>query len=435
MRSTGARLQGDIDGAAKRVKRTLARRILKSVVVVSVITLLTVAALEIGIRVIGEYDASGQFVFLGHPLPPRELPLDYINSALKEYLDHKSEVTLMPDAATGWTYRPNSKRQDGEFTINGAGLRALREHDTQPAADTLRIALFGDSFVAGDEVTDEEVWGAQLERFLVEAGVKAETLNFGVGGYSMGQAYLRWQSVGKDYSPDIVVFVFQAENLDRNVNIFHILYPQGRVIYSRPRFVLRDGMLSPVNSPALPPEALPGVFEAFDSHPLAAHEARYIDREFASWPLKASMLGRLAYHALNQLNPAESPAQIYGPNSERGQLGKAIVDAFAADVVDSGAQFIVLYLPHVDHFRAFHDGKRTPWQFLLDHFRVAYPFISAEEFLGVEYTDRAYYQAQYHYGPEINAKIAENVSAELLKCIKAETCKLTRFDDMSEIMR
>ena len=417
------------------MNKSSARLVLMSAIVVSVITLLTLVALEIGIRVIGEYDAMGQFVFLGLPIPPRQFPNDYINSSIRKYLDRKAKVTLIPDAATGWTYRPNSTRQGGEFTINSAGLRALRDYDLQPAADSLRIALFGDSFVAGDEVKDEDAWGAQLERRLIEAGVRAETLNFGVAGYSMGQAYLRWQSLGKDYSPDIVIFVFQAENLDRNVNIFHILYPQGRVVYSRPRFVIRDDMLTLVNSPALPPELLPDVFEAFDRHPLAAHEAYYDGHGFTSPLLKASKLAGLSHLALTQLQEAIAPMRIYGPASERGQLGKAIVDAFAADVQSSGAVFILLHLPIRDNLVSFHNGQRAPWRFLLDHFQAAYHLINAEDFLGVEYTERAYYQPYYHYGPEINAKIAENVSAELLTCIQVESCKLTRFDDLNEIMR
>ena len=79
--------------------KTLIRSILKFALVFSVISLLTLAALEISIRVIGEFDASGQFVYLGRAITPG-LPRDLIDSAIQEYLDQKSEVTLIPDAAT-----------------------------------------------------------------------------------------------------------------------------------------------------------------------------------------------------------------------------------------------------------------------------------------------------------------------------------------------
>ncbi len=219
-------------------------KIAKGALAVCVIVLLTLATLELSIRLIGYTDSNGQFLIFDRTLPPYVVPLDRIESELQEYFNNKEAVTLIPDPATGWTYRPNSKRQDGTFTVNGAGLRALREYTMKPAADTLRIALFGDSFVAGDEVTDEEAWALLLEQELNRAGLKAEVLNFGVGGYSMTQAFLRWQSLGKRFSPDMVIFVFQAENLDRNVNVFHQLYWQGGAVYSKPRFIIEDGSLS-----------------------------------------------------------------------------------------------------------------------------------------------------------------------------------------------
>ncbi len=271
--------------------------------------MLTLATLELSIRLIGYTDSNGQFVIFDRTLPPYVLPLDRIESELQKYFNYKEAVTLIPDPATGWTYRPNSQRQNGTFTINSAGMRALREYTSEPAADTLRIALFGDSFVAGDEVTDEEVWGSRLEQLLNQAGLNAEVLNFGVSGFSMAQAYLRWQSLGRRFSPDMVIFVFQAENLDRNVNMFQLLYPQGGVVYSRPRFIIEDGSLSLVNSPVLPPEDLLDVMRAFDSHPLAAHEAYYRGRDASSPIWGTSRLAGLLFRTLGRLNPAATPAQ------------------------------------------------------------------------------------------------------------------------------
>lgn len=411
------------------------KRQIVAAILVSFATLaLSLVVMEASVRMIGGADANGQFVFRNTKLPPYVLPLDDLKRQIQEYLENKEAATLIPDDKTGWTYRPNSKRQNGEFTINGAGMRSLREYTLRAPSDTLRIALFGDSFVAGDEVKDEEAWGSLLEQQLNQAGLRSEVLNSGVGGYSIGQAYLRWQSQGKQYDPDIVIFVFQAENLDRNVNVFRILYPQGGVVYSKPRFIFEDGKLTLLNSPAIPPEELVDVFDSFDSHPLAKHEAYYISREYTSPLWRVSKLAGLAHIVLNRLGTAEAAAQDYGPDSERGRLGKAIADAFASDVVESGARFIILYLPRFDHFRAFHEGKLTPWQFLLDHFDAAYHFISAEDFLSEEYTADSYYQPFGHYGPAINATIADAVAGDLQTCIEGGACALSRFDNHSAFM-
>ena len=313
-------------------------------------------------------------------------------------------------------------------------MRAEREYALQPAGDTLRVALFGDSFCVGDEVRDDEVWGQKLETLLTQAGIKFEVLNFGVSGYGMDQAFLRWRHLGIDYSPDMVIVVFQGENLDRNVNVFRMLYTSGAIPLSKPRFILEDGQLSLINLPALPPEELMEVSIAFDRHPLAAYEAYYRGRELSSPLWNLSRLAGLMYAVRQQLFPPMTPAQIYGPNSERGELGMAIVESFAADVAASGAEFLVLHLSLMDHFRDFHSGKPAPWRYLLDHFAETYRFLSLEDFLGAEYTDESYYQPDTHYGPEIHSRIAEAVAAELLACIEDGTCAFDRLPDKRDFM-
>ena len=415
--------------------RPWTRELLLRIAIVCGALLLAIVSLELAVRLLGETDADGQFEFGGYDLPPYALPLDELRAEVEAYLSKRDQATLIPDPLTGWTYKPKSTRENGNFTINGAGLRARREYALPPADDTLRIALFGDSFVAGDEVKDNEVWGYQLESLLLQAGIRTEVLNFGVGGYGMGQAFLRWQHKGKDYSPDIVIFVFQAENLSRNVNIFRILYGPG-FIYTKPRFILKNGggtELALLNSPALPPEAVMDALETFDSHPLAEYEAYYRGREFVSPIWKLSRFAGLLYAMSVANNPASTPAQLYGPTSERAALGMAIVDAFAADVAGSGAEFIVLHLPRNDHFRDFHAGKQLPWRSLLNHIQSEYHFINAEAFLGAEYTDDSYYQPHGHNGPEINSRIAEAVAADLLACIEIGTCELARFQDLRDI--
>ncbi|MCY3832045.1 MAG: hypothetical protein OXG85_03440 [Chloroflexi bacterium] len=55
--------------------------------------------------------------------------------------------------------------------------------------------------------------------------------------------------------------------------------------------------------------------------------------------------------------------------------------------------------------------------------------------MGVEYTEESFYQPSWHYGPEINSRIAEAVAAELLACMEDGTCVFARFPDISDITR
>ena len=184
---------------------------------------------------------------------PNVLPINRLRQGIDFYLSNIDTVTIIYDEITGWAYRPESSRDEGNFTIIGVGLRSQREYRLEPLPKTLRIAAFGDSYTAGDDVNDSDVWTNQLEITLIEAGIRAEVLNFGVGGFGMGQAYLRWQKLGRAFEPDIVIFGFQAENLSRNINIFRHLYRQSPgILFSKPRFILTDGELEVLNMPTVP---------------------------------------------------------------------------------------------------------------------------------------------------------------------------------------
>ena len=63
----------------------------------------------------------------------------------------------------------------------------------------------------------------------------------GFSAYAMDQAFLRWKTLGRKYSPDIVLFGFQAENVNRNVNMLRAFYVAGTGIpFSKPRFILSN---------------------------------------------------------------------------------------------------------------------------------------------------------------------------------------------------
>ena len=351
---------------------------------------------------------------------------------IAEYEDNLDRVTLVYDERVGWKYRPHSLRQNGEFTINGAGLRSTREYERQPPADTLRIALFGDSFTAGDDASDETAWSHLLEVNLNRAGIRAEVLNFGVSAYGMDQAFLRWLHDGSEYAPDIVVFGLQAENLDRNVNVFRqLIHPLGPP-FSKPRFVLIDGDLNVVNSPAIPPQKLVETFESFANHPLSVHEAYYRSRDYVQQWWSGSKLASMVFTVVSQ--QLEDEALSYGPESERGRLGKALVEAFAADVWAADKQFIILFLPHKDFFERKFYGREVPYQYLLDYFRDNYHFLSLADYVDPEIKSLKNWGPTLHYGPELNSRVAELLSDEIAACIESAACQLSRFDDTSAIL-
>ena len=409
----------------------MARRIASNLLLVGFSLFLTLFLLEIVVRLGGHTDADGQFTFMDYALEPYVLPVQALRINIDGYLANKDVSIVIYDEAQGWAYRPNSIRQAGTFTINSDGFRSTREYSQLPPPDSLRIALFGDSFTAGDDVNDDEVWANQLELLLNEAGLRSEVLNFGVGAYGMGQAFLRWQNAGKSFDPDIVIFGLQPENLARNLNVFRQLMHASGPPFSKPRFYLSDQELELINSPTLPPEQLVAAFANISDHPLAPYEYYYDSRFVVSNWWSSSRLASLLFAALKQ---NEEDPSIFGQDSEGEQLGKAIVDAFAGDVIAQDSAFIVLHLPLQHHMVRYHGGAEAPYKALLDHSRATYNYIAMEEHIEHSYLDDKFWSPTKHYGAAIHSLVAEVVAEQIIDCIESGACPLPRLGDPPRVL-
>lgn len=410
------------------------RRVLANALTVVFAVALTLILLEVLVRVAGTTDADGRFTLLNYTLESPNLPVHELRGQVEGYIANKDIAVVIYDEWTGWTFRPNAVRQNGTFTINGASFRSERDFDRSPPSDTLRIALFGDSFTAGDDVGDDETWGYLLENALNEAGIRAEVLNFGVGAYGMGQAYLRWQRLGRSFAPDIVIFGLQPENLKRNVNVFRQLLHRSGPAFSKPRFALIEDELQLLNVPTLPPEQLMDLFANFSDHPLAPYEFYYQSRFTAARWWSASRLLSLVFEALRQ---AEDEPDIYRPGSEGGELGKAIIDAFAKDVKKAGSEFVVLHLPLQSHLIRYFSNLPRPrpvYDFLLEHSRESYHYIALEEHLQPIHVDDKFWSPTKHYGPPLHSLVAQVAAGEISTCIQSGDCRVPRLANSSAFM-
>lgn len=82
-----------------------------------------------------------------------------------------------------------------------------------------KIYLFGDSFIYGQEVSDDETISHYLS-----LNTKTKVMNFGMGGYGLDQAVLRFQQVLKNHTPEYVVLGVYSETINRIVNTFRPFY-------------------------------------------------------------------------------------------------------------------------------------------------------------------------------------------------------------------
>jgi hypothetical protein len=127
----------------------------------------------------------------------------------------------MPDRERGLALRPGAEgwwRREGEayVRINSEGLHD-REHPKLKPANTVRIAVLGDSYAEALQVPIEDAFWAVMERQLSAScaafgGRKVEVINFGVSGYQTAQELVTLRRHVWDYSPDIVLLTVTTAN-------------------------------------------------------------------------------------------------------------------------------------------------------------------------------------------------------------------------------
>jgi lysophospholipase L1-like esterase len=151
------------------------------------------------------------------------------------------------DTVRGYALEPGLSgwyRKEGAayIRINSEGLRD-REHARQKPADTLRIALLGDSYAEALQVPLEAAFWVVMEQRLqgcqaFNAGRRVEVINFGVSGYGTAQELLTLRERVWDYAPDIVLLAVTTNNdITDNLRAF-------KKAEEIPYFVHRDGQLA-----------------------------------------------------------------------------------------------------------------------------------------------------------------------------------------------
>ncbi len=326
---------------------------------------------------------------------------------LEELLQGRTRYVIH-STALGWTIKPNGRW--GLYQANAQGLRADREYDQIPRGGAVRIAAFGDSFTHGDEVGNGETWAVALEA----RHLGLEVMNFGVGGFGLDQAFLRYQHEGRRYKPAVVLIGFATENIYRHVNTFRPFYmPKTGRPLAKPRFVIEGDRLVLVKNP---------MQELAQYKDLLAHPDRILPslgaRDFyyhsssRSGPLDVLPSVRLAKVTRQQIRDLTGGIVrrgVYNTQAEAYRVTAGIVDAFVEAVTRDGAVPVVLLLPNrLDLARYRRDGTRQ-YAPLVDHLRSRhYRYVDLLEGLVAEGGDRQIEDVvPRHYSPRGNQWVAK----------------------------
>lgn len=154
------------------------------------------------------------------------------------------------DQTRGYGLRPGSQgwyRKEGRsyVRINSDGLRD-QEHSLIKPANTLRIALLGDSYAEALAVPIEQAYWSVMKSKLDEcdaaSGKAIEIINFGVSGYGTAQELLTLREKVWKYSPDVVMLAVTTNNdvVDNSRAL--------KKVDEIPYFIYRDSQLTLDNS-------------------------------------------------------------------------------------------------------------------------------------------------------------------------------------------
>jgi lysophospholipase L1-like esterase len=152
---------------------------------------------------------------------------------------------------------------------NAAGFRSDREFEAPRTAGRRRVLLFGDSYTAGDGVSNGSRYGDLLERYV--PGI--EVYNYGLPGTGTDQHYLVYADVAPRIDHDLVIIAVLVENIRRVVAHYRLFENAegANVALAKPYFTLdANDQLSLHNVP-VPPEQV-----SLDALP--PEERQHVDR-------------------------------------------------------------------------------------------------------------------------------------------------------------
>lgn len=151
--------------------------------------------------------------------------------------DYERGFALMPGVEGQY------QREGGSYVrISSDGLRD-REHDKTKPANTIRIAVLGDSYTEAMHLPMEQTYWFLLQQKLQQCNVfpgkQVEVINFGVSGYGTAQELLTLRQKVWDFSPDIVLLAFTTLNdvydnslaLSKSEEVPYFFYQNGKLVY------------------------------------------------------------------------------------------------------------------------------------------------------------------------------------------------------------
>lgn len=284
--------------------------------------------------------------------------------------------TMQHHPTIGYQFVPSMKARlprpnGGGYLIrtNSAGFRCDHEFEAVRPTGTRRVILSGDSFTAGDGVSNGKRFGDVIERELSSRLGPTQVYNLGLPGTGTDQQYLAWSETAKQLEADALVIAVLVENI-RRVAAHYRYYADAegvRRCYPKPYFVLENDHLT-LHGVPVPPQPV-------EETALSDEERALVDRGVGGdhGRLKALAI-RLGMKEVAQRVLRFDPVPEYRePDGRAWQTMHAILKSWIAEI---RVPVLLVSIPLYQHV----EGISSP-----RHYQARFNELVAET--GVNYVD------------------------------------------------
>ncbi len=360
--------------------------------------------------------SSGGLFYLRNVRNVCYTPVDVLSGKQKNIIEQfiKKEFHYLAfHRVLGWTIKENGAYQD-LYRANADGIRADREYSRKVPADMIRITAFGDSFTHCDDVPNDGTW----QVFMEKNDPSLEVINFGVGGYALDQAYLRYKEHGSRYTADVVFIGFMSENIFRMVNTFRPFYIEDSALpLAKPRFTLNSSL-----------KMLPTPLKTLDDYrmllkspdtmlPRIGSHDYFYHRKYKSGIFDWSPTVRMMKISMEKIQNTYSTDSIfcdgvYNKSSEAFAVTAHVFDAFYESVLQNNAEPVIVVFPHKYNIKSYKKKGIKEYAALLAHFDTqGYAYVDLMDAFG--HCDDTHALADlfvgHHYSVKANRMVAKHI--------------------------
>lgn len=204
------------------------------------------------------------------------------------------------------------------------------------------------------------------------------------------------------------------------MNLIRMLYsPDTGVIFSKPRFILKNEELYLINVPTTPPENLVSVFKNFQNWELKDHEFFYQKANYEGSPLYMSRLASFIITGVSvKFSPRRKGYDFFARDSMSRKVVWRIIQEFKQEVEENGGRFMIVHLPTQKPIKRLQNERHLKYQDLLEELQATFELIDPTlEFIRqaeVSSLDDLFSDRSSHYSKVGNQIVGESIANALL---------------------